>query len=481
MDIRIFDQFSQARILVVGDIMLDRYVLGDSQRISPEAPVPVVKINDQQDKLGGAANVARNIRHLDAKVGLMGLIGNDNNGERIRSELEQEGIEHHLLTCDKPTITKLRVISRKQQVVRLDFETPFTLSDSAELHATLEKNLKNYDLIVFSDYNKGTLNALPELIQLAKAHNKTVLIDPKQQDLSHYRGADVITPNLGEFKLAGGNCDNEETIAQSARALLNDAGIKNMLLTRSEQGMSMITRESKTDFAAQVREVSDVTGAGDTVIATMAVMMALKQPLENAAELANLAAGIVVGKLGAEVVSPEELAGAVNNALLSQGKHYQCPEDQVLRHIALARKAGETIVFTNGCFDLLHAGHISYLEKAKSLGDRLVVGLNNDDSVKRLKGPARPINNLAHRATLLTALKAVDWVIPFGEAGDDTPLNLINAVAPDVLVKGGDYTIETIVGAKETLARGGKVEVLHFVDGCSTTNTIQKIRSFEDA
>lgn len=481
MDIRLFDQFSQARILVVGDIMLDRYVLGDSQRISPEAPVPVVKINEQQDKLGGAANVARNIRHLDANVGLLGVIGDDDNGERIRSELNQAGIAHHLLESNKPTITKLRVISRKQQVVRLDFETPFTEDDTRELKAALAKNLIDYDLIVFSDYNKGTLNNLPELIQLAKAHGKTVLIDPKQQDLSHYRGADVITPNLGEFKLAGGDCTSEEAIASSARQMLSAAGIGNMLLTRSEQGMSMITAESKTDFAAQVREVSDVTGAGDTVIATMAVMMALKQPLTDAAEVANLAAGIVVGKLGAEVVSPEELAGAVNNLLLSQGAHYQCPEDQVLRHIALARKAGETIVFTNGCFDLLHAGHISYLEKAKSLGDRLVVGLNNDESVKRLKGASRPINNLAHRATLLTALKAVDWVIPFGDAGDDTPLALINAVAPDVLVKGGDYTVDTIVGAKETLARGGKVEVLHFVDGCSTTNTIKKIRSFEDA
>lgn len=480
MDIAVFNQFDQAKILVVGDIMLDRYLVGDSQRISPEAPVPVVKINKQEDKLGGAANVARNIRHLDAQVGLLGVVGDDENGARIQSQLSDEGINAHLVKSNKPTITKLRVISRKQQVVRLDFETPFTQEDTKELPQLLEQLLPLYDLVIFSDYNKGSLNQISDLIKLAKSAGKVVLVDPKQADLKAYAGADLITPNLGEFVLAGGQTADENSIAESARQLLKEANISSMLLTRSEQGMSVISATEKVDFPAKVREVSDVTGAGDTVIATMAVMKALKQSDSHAAEVANLAAGIVVAKLGAEVVSPEELAAAVNEQLLTQGTHYQCPAEQVFRHIALARRAGEKIVFTNGCFDILHAGHISYLEKAKSLGHRLVVGLNSDSSISRLKGPSRPINELAHRATLLTALKAVDWVIAFGDDGD-TPIDLINTLQPDVLVKGGDYTLETIVGAKETLARGGEVKIIEFVDGCSTTKTIEKIRNSEPA
>jgi D-beta-D-heptose 7-phosphate kinase/D-beta-D-heptose 1-phosphate adenosyltransferase len=479
MDITIFNQLNTAKILVVGDIMLDRYLLGDSQRISPEAPVPVVKITSEQFKLGGAANVARNIRRLDATVGLLGIVGQDENGGRINQQLQEEGIDGHLLTCTKPTITKLRVISRKQQVVRLDFETPFSAEDSALLSEKLIALLPRYNLVVFSDYNKGTLNDITSLIKIAKSAGKKVLVDPKRIDLEAYANADLITPNLGEFVLAGGITDSEESIATSARDLLKKSNISAMLLTRSEQGMSIITASKKFDFPAKVREVSDVTGAGDTVIATMAVMKALGQSDEAAAEIANLAAGIVVGKLGAEVVSPEELASAISDQLLERGVHYQCPQDQVFRHIALAQRAGEKIVFTNGCFDILHAGHVSYLEKAKSLGDRLVVGINNDASIKRLKGMNRPINSLEHRSTLLTALRSVDWVMPFGTDGDDTPLELINIIKPDVLVKGGDYTLDKIVGAEETLARGGEVKIIDLVTGCSTTRTIEKIRRME--
>ena len=305
MDISVFDRFEQASVLVVGDIMLDRYLLGDSQRISPEAPVPVVKIAEQQDKLGGAANVARNIRYLDARVGILGIVGQDDNGQRITQQLDTEGITHALIRSSKPTITKLRVISRKQQVVRLDFETPFDTTDAQPLFETFKQLLSQYSTVVFSDYNKGTLGNIQALIQEAKRQGKIVLVDPKQADLRVYAGADIITPNLSEFKAAGGNCHNEDTITQSARALLKHANIRSMLLTRSEQGMSVIDADSKTDLTAKVREVSDVTGAGDTVIATMAVMKALGQSNAAAAEAANLAAGIVVGKLGAEIVTPE--------------------------------------------------------------------------------------------------------------------------------------------------------------------------------
>ncbi|MER2491879.1 bifunctional D-glycero-beta-D-manno-heptose-7-phosphate kinase/D-glycero-beta-D-manno-heptose 1-phosphate adenylyltransferase HldE [Catenovulum sediminis] len=476
MDLSVFSRLNQAKVLVVGDVMLDRYMIGDSQRISPEAPVPVVKVNQQQDKVGGAANVARNIAHLDGQAGLLGIIGNDENGARLSEILKDEQICSELLMQDEhPTITKLRVISRHQQVVRLDFEETFSAQIAEKLKDKLLSVLPDYDVVVFSDYNKGSLLYISEMIQIARAQGKKVLIDPKQSDLTLYRGANIITPNLGEFKLAGGDAANEESIALSTRKLMADAGIESVLLTRSEQGMSAITATEKVDMPAQVREVSDVTGAGDTVIATLAVMTALGLPISQAAEYANLAAGIVVAKLGAATVRPEELARQVNQQMLTAGQHYQCPFDDVLQHIEFARQAGEKIVFTNGCFDILHAGHVAYLEKAKSLGDRLVLGLNTDDSISRLKGPSRPVNPLAQRAAVMTALKSVDWVIPFGKEGDDTPLELIKSVKPDVLVKGGDYTIDTIVGAEFVQQNGGQVSVIKFVDGCSTSGMIERI------
>ncbi|WP_017444398.1 bifunctional D-glycero-beta-D-manno-heptose-7-phosphate kinase/D-glycero-beta-D-manno-heptose 1-phosphate adenylyltransferase HldE [Gayadomonas joobiniege] len=478
MDLSVFSRLKEAKILVIGDVMLDRYMVGDSQRISPEAPVPVVKINQTQDKLGGAANVARNIAHLDGQVGLFGIIGADENGQLLEQILQRENILSELISqSEQPTITKLRVISRHQQVVRLDFEETFSDQVAIALKAKLASVLANYDVVVFSDYNKGSLKYIREMIQVAKAAGKLVLVDPKQSDLSLYRGADIITPNMQEFCLAGGINGSEAEIEQSARQMLVDNDIRSILLTRSEKGMSAISATEKVDMPAEVREVSDVTGAGDTVIATLAIMTALGLPLADAALYANLAAGLVVAKLGAATVKPEELAHKVNSQLLSQGQHYQCPFDDVLAHIAFAKQAGERIVFTNGCFDILHAGHVSYLEKARSLGDRLVLGLNTDDSIARLKGPDRPVNPLAQRAAVMTALKAVDWVIPFGTPEDDTPLELIKAIKPDVLVKGGDYTIETTVGAREVLADGGEVQLIDFVDGCSTSAIIKRIKS----
>jgi D-beta-D-heptose 7-phosphate kinase / D-beta-D-heptose 1-phosphate adenosyltransferase len=476
MDVRKIEQFGQARVLVVGDIMLDHYILGDSSRISPEAPVPVVKIQREEWRLGGAANVARNIRALDAQVGLVGLIGQDAAGKRLQLALAEEAIVDYVQPCSKPTITKLRVISRQQQVVRLDQEQLFDANDGQELLAAFASALPHFDLVVFSDYAKGTLTLLPQLMAQAKAAGKRVLVDPKSPDFQVYRGADVITPNLAEFRAAGGDSQSEVALADSARRLLAQHQLGAMLLTRSEQGMSVLTATTKVDFPAQVREVSDVTGAGDTVIATLSVLLALGEPLAAAAELANIAAGVVVGKLGTSVVTPEELAAAAMPVLLAKGHHYQTPFDQVVHHVTLARRAGERIVFTNGCFDLLHPGHVQYLEQAKALGDRLVVGINTDASIRRLKGDERPINPLQHRQTMLGALRAVDWVIPFGDDGDDTPLAVIEALKPDVLVKGGDYTIDTIVGARETLARGGSVQVLDFVEGLSTTALIAKIR-----
>lgn len=482
-DISAFNHLSDKKILVVGDVMLDRYWQGDSQRISPEAPVPVVKITELDDKIGGAANVARNIAHLDGQVSLMGIVGEDDNAALLEAMLVKENVGSALVRqTDQPTITKLRVISRHQQVVRLDFEEQFSQQHALKLKQAFVAQVADYDFVIFSDYNKGSLQYISEMIAIARSQGKTVLIDPKTDDLSKYHGANVITPNLKEFIHAGGQIESEQTILDSARALMRESGIEAILLTRSEHGMSMITHNDKVDMPAQVLEVADVTGAGDTVIATLAVMMAAGSPIAEAAKIANLAAGVVVAKLGAATVSPEELYHVANKLLFASKKsHYQTPVEDVLRHITFARQSGEKIVFTNGCFDILHAGHVHYLEQAKALGDRLVVGLNNDDSVRRLKGDKRPVNNLAERATVVTGLASVDWVIPFGDTAgtpyDDTPYELIKSIRPDVLVKGGDYTVDTIVGADLVQQNGGEVAVIEFVDGCSTTRIIEKIQS----
>ncbi len=479
IDLTLLQRLGQASVLVVGDVMLDRYYQGDTQRISPEAPVPVVKVNSVQDKAGGAANVARNIAHLDGRVGLLGIVGDDAHARSLEALLGHEHIRSHLHRQSRqPTITKTRIVSRQQQVVRLDHEAVFDEEASQALVQAFARSVGDYALVIFSDYNKGSLRHLPEMMTLAKQAGKTVLVDPKHPDFAFYRGADIVTPNLSEFKAAGGLVDSEEVMIESARAMLTRCGINAMLLTRSEQGMSWISPTEHHHFPAQVREVSDVTGAGDTVIATLAVMLGAGMPPEQASEVANVAAGIVVGKVGAATVSPEELATQLNHHAHSQGGLYQAPFEQVLNHIAFARQVGERIVFTNGCFDILHAGHVRYLAQARALGDRLVVGLNSDASVRRLKGAQRPVNPLDDRATVLSALASVDWVLPFGDDAEegDTPLRLIQQVAPDVLVKGGDYRIDQIVGADWVLARGGQVQVLDFVEGRSTSGVIQKIQ-----
>jgi len=481
-DIAVFKHLSDKKILVVGDVMLDRYWQGDSQRISPEAPVPVVKIVDQEDKVGGAANVARNIAHLDGQVTLMGIVGDDENATLLERLLAVENINSALIKQnDQPTIAKLRVISRHQQVVRLDFEQSFATEHAQSLKDAFKACVDDYDFVVFSDYNKGSMHFVTEMIQHARHLGKMVLVDPKSKDLSIYRGANVITPNKQEFVSAGGKVESELEIIESSQKFMQACEIESILLTRSEQGMSAITNTDKVDMSAQVLEVADVTGAGDTVIATLVVMMAAGLPFVEAAKIANLAAGIVVAKLGAATVSPKELYQVTNTEMFkSKNSHYQTPFDDVLRHIEFARHSGEKIVFTNGCFDILHAGHVHYLEQARALGDRLVLGLNSDESVRRLKGESRPVNAIKERATVLTGLASVDWVIPFGEQKgsphDDTPYDLIKQIMPDVLVKGGDYTVDNIVGADLVQESGGQVAVIEFVEGCSTTRIIEKIK-----
>ena len=479
MDLSYFQKLSDVKILVVGDVMLDRYWHGDTARISPEAPVPVVRVSDFEDKAGGAANVAKNIVHLGAQASLLGIIGEDDNGQSLQASLEKEGISSLLVKQNQaPTITKIRILSRSQQVVRLDIEQSFSQQHANLLSAEFERMIDQFEMVLFSDYNKGSLANIGTMIDVAKKAGKTVLVDPKSKDLAVYAGADYVTPNLTEYQAAGGVSGDEQQIAQSAKKIIADCRLGAMLLTRSEQGMSLITATEKFDYPAQTLEVADVTGAGDTVIATLAVMLATQMPASQAVEIANIAAGITVTRLGAATLSPEELSSKLTAYLERTGAHYHPTADEVFERIEQARRRGDKIVFTNGCFDILHAGHVRYLAQAKTRGDKLVVGLNNDDSITRLKGADRPVNALQERATVLTALAAVDWVIPFGSVEEnDTPANLIQQLKPDVLVKGGDYKIEDIAGADFVLANGGNVEVLEFVNDCSTSKVISKIKA----
>lgn len=465
--------FSPARVLVAGDVMLDRYWSGSTSRISPEAPVPVVRVREDEARPGGAANVALNLAALGAQASVLGVVGADEAGVGLARSLEQRGVAADLLTGTAPTITKLRVMSRHQQLLRLDFEEPLAAAhDGAEFARRLRARLPAVDVLVLSDYGKGSLAGVAGLIAAARAAGKPVLVDPKGSDWRPYTGATLLTPNTGELEAVVGPCPDVETLVAKAQALLADLGLAALLVTRSEHGMTLLEAgKPPLHLPAEAREVYDVTGAGDTVIATLAAALAAGAALPQACRLANIAAGVVVGKLGTATVSREELARAANPQ--RAGGDGVLDEAELLARVAEARARGRRLVMTNGCFDILHVGHVRYLQAARELGDVLIVAVNTDASVQRLKGPTRPLNNTADRMALLAALQCVDWVVPFGE---DTPARLIEAVLPDVLVKGGDYRIEQIAGHEAVLAHGGEVRVLSFHDGYSTTRLIERAR-----
>ncbi|MCG6899844.1 MAG: bifunctional D-glycero-beta-D-manno-heptose-7-phosphate kinase/D-glycero-beta-D-manno-heptose 1-phosphate adenylyltransferase HldE [Gammaproteobacteria bacterium] len=465
--------FEQARVLVVGDVMLDRYWHGATSRISPEAPVPVVHVGQSEERPGGAANVALNIAALGAQTRLLGVTGDDEAASSLQSLLGGAGIDCEFQKIsDTPTVTKLRVISRHQQLIRLDFEDGFEAIDAAALLAQFSRDLEHCDVVVLSDYGKGTLAVVEPLIAAARAAGKPVLVDPKAQDFSRYRGATVITPNMAEFELVAGRCVDEQALIDKSAALLATHDLEALLVTRGEHGMTLLRRgRPELHLPTQAREVFDVTGAGDTVISVLAAALAAGEDLPSATALANLAAGIVVGKLGTASVSVPELRRTVlmgQDAGLGQMNH-----EQLRLAVADARSHGERIVMTNGCFDILHAGHVLYLNQARRLGDRLIVAVNDDASVKRLKGKGRPVNPLERRMTVLAALESVDWVVPFAE---DTPERLICDICPDLLVKGGDYQPQEIAGYDCVKQAGGDVVVLDYADGCSTSDLIETIK-----
>lgn len=475
MDVTIPD-FHKARVLVFGDVMLDRYWGGPTSRISPEAPVPVVKIQDTENRAGGAGNVALNIATLGSAVDLIGITGSDENAEILEGLLAKAEVNcsflHH---STNPTITKLRIISRQQQLIRLDFEEAFNATDLTPLYQTFDERLQDAGVVILSDYGKGALSDPQMLIAAARRQNVPVLVDPKGSDFEKYRGATLITPNLSEFEAVVGRCDSDELVVEKARTLIQDYDLDAVLVTRSEKGMTLVHKDAEPfHLPTRAREVYDVTGAGDTVISVLATSLAAGVSMEQATFLANTAAGIVVGKLGTATASTEELRRELR--LESQQGAGLFDEESLMLLVEEARSRGETLVMTNGCFDIIHPGHVQYLKEAKALGNRLLVAVNADESVSRLKGPTRPVNPLEHRMAVLSGLESVDWVVPFAE---DTPERLICRVLPDVLVKGGDYKVEDIAGGECVQNNGGEVIILSFKDNCSTSAIVKRIQEKE--
>jgi D-beta-D-heptose 7-phosphate kinase/D-beta-D-heptose 1-phosphate adenosyltransferase len=431
-----------------------------------------VQVRRSETRPGGAANVAINLVSLGVKATVSGLIGADDGGKELTSLLENSGVQTALSCSERnPTISKLRVLSRNQQLIRLDTEDFFDAADSAAVSAVAAKEVASNRVCILSDYAKGSLAEVGDIIKSCRDNNVPVLVDPKGTDFSRYRGATALTPNLAEFEAVVGKASDDEDLVARARALCKELELEALVVTLSERGMLVVSQNSDVLLPTRAQQVFDVTGAGDTVIAVLAAGLAAGQGIEQAAAMANLAAGLVVAKIGVAAVTRIELNLALHGS--GEGGRGVLTRDEALQVALEIKQRGERLVMTNGCFDILHKGHVAYLQEAKTRGDRLIVAINTDESVKRLKGESRPINPLQDRMEVLAGLAAVDWVVPFGE---DTPADLIAAVLPDVLVKGGDYKPEDIAGGDAVIANGGHVEVLQFHEGRSTSSIVDAIR-----
>ena len=466
--------YENVRVVVYGDLMLDRYWYGQTSRISPEAPIPVVNIDQMEVRPGGAANVALNVAALGASVELMGVLGDDREARELESLLNNGTSIHCQFQrlVNYPTVTKLRVLGQNQQLLRLDFEKTLNNYEDQDLLQHYQDSLSQVQAVILSDYAKGALFNVTALIERARNKGLPVLVDPKSSDFNRYEGATLLTPNLKEFEAVVGSCHTDQELESKARVLISQLHLEALLVTKGEQGMTLFQKDKTTvHLTTHAREVYDVTGAGDTVISVMAASLAAGSDFYEAAKLANFAAELVIRKLGATTVTVTELRRALCQMTKAQ---YIVPLRKELLLLALddARAHGETIVMTNGCFDILHAGHVYYLETAKAMGNRLIVAINDDQSVARLKGKARPINPLQARMEVLAALHAVDWVVPFSE---DTPARLISEVLPDILVKGGDYLPHEIIGSEVVVKNGGKVLTVPIKKGFSTSYLVEKM------
>ena len=467
------DLLKKANVLVIGDIILDKYIYGSVDRVSPESPVPVLRPESEESRLGGAANVASNISSLGSKVSLQGVIGRDEAAEGLKALLKEKKVKGFFSTSSLPTISKLRLLASRQQLLRIDVEEKFSIEDWSKTKALFSKIISSTKatVIVVSDYDKGTLRDIPFLIKQAAKKNIYTLIDPKGNDFSKYEGANIITPNYLEFSNAVGGVLSESDLTLKAKNLIEDLKLEALLITRGAEGMTLVEKQKdkmmRTDFSTLAQEVFDVSGAGDTVIASLAASIACGFNLCDSVRISNVAAGIVVGKSGTATPRLSELEASFKTNADSFSKA------QLKLICKEAKEDSLKVVFTNGCFDILHAGHLSYLEAAKKLGDKLIVGINNDSSVSKLKGKGRPINPLEERMALIQALKCVDYVVSFSE---DTPLKLIEFLKPNVLVKGADYKVKDIVGSESVIKDGGEVRTIPLVKGLSSSRKIQKIK-----
>ena len=478
------ERFHEVHVLCIGDIMLDRYISGAVNRISPESPVPILSVSSSQSFPGGAANVALNIASLGGRCTLIGLVGDDEGAADLNQLLQAEGRIRPVFVASpqRPTTEKVRFIAHGQQILRTDVEISTPVDDflSDCLLVEIEKHLHGKNVIVLSDYAKGVLSKplISQVISWCNAANIPVIVDPKNSDFSRYNGATLITPNTKEAEAAAGHTIADDAdVSEAGQILLAKTEINAILITRAERGMSLITRNNQpSHIPTTAREVTDVVGAGDTVISSLALAIGAGAPMQVAASIANAAAGIVVAKRGTAKVSPAELRNAL---LVAEGdqsspNNTKVMSERLMREQTHAwRREGLKVGFTNGCFDILHVGHLGILSFSRANCDRLIVAINSDASVKKLKGPERPINSEADRAQLLAALSVVHAVVVFNE---DTPERLINELMPDVLVKGQDYHLDQIVGASIVVANGGKVLQYELVPGKSTTRSIEKIR-----
>ena len=443
------------KITVIGDVMIDWYLHGESSRISPEAPVPVVNFKESKFQLGGAANVANNLKHLEIEPFLIGAIGNDHFGSLLKEHLKAEKIKFNLSTEKSfQTICKQRLMSSNQQLARIDYEKYFHGSKLTNIFNTFIRNIAKTDLIIVSDYGKGTIFNARKLIQSAKKLKKKILIDPKGKDFTKYKGANLITPNKSEFENIMGKVDSKRDLVNKAKKMLEYLNLESLIVTLGSEGMYVLTKSNKKitgDFInAYPQEVFDVSGAGDTTISALAAALSEGNDIFSAAEFANLAASISVSKLGTSTVSKDEVASLE----ASKGNKEQ------------------VIVFTNGCFDIIHSGHLDLLKEARSYGDKLIVGLNSDKSISKLKGSDRPIIGQSERKKILSALKFVDEVIIFNE---ENPLKLIKKLKPSILVKGADYSKEQVVGGEFVESYGGEIKLVKLTKGKSSSKIINKL------
>ncbi len=472
------NHWGNRRVLVVGDLILDKYIWGTVDRISPEAPVPVVNASRFSQRPGGAANVAMNLAGLGAKATLIGFVGEDEDAETLRIGLNAAGVTATLVSVpDFPTTSKLRILSNNQQMLRVDFEQVRSRPGAfyENVIQTAREVIPSCSAVVLSDYGKGALSdfVCAVIIDEANAHGIPVLVDPKSSTFEKYRNATTVCPNLHELSLAAGGSDKDlEKLFDIGERYVEQYGFSFLTVTLGEMGIAVVRKGVRKHAPAVAKQVFDVSGAGDTVIATLALCLACGLEIEIAIELANVAAGIVVSKVGTAPIERSELLGALSHAVASDVDGKLTTREHLRIRVAAWRAAGHRIVFTNGCYDLLHVGHINLLDRARQQGDKLIVAINGDDSVKRLKGRTRPIVGEEERARVLAALSVIDAVVIFDE---DTPLELIRALRPEVLVKGGDYTEDRVVGASEVRSWGGRVCLVPLVAGFSTSELATRL------